>query len=157
MQQIPALEPTDVTRSVDAVRYEQVNRDLTVQLDVIIRNMLAVMSTGGGLGTVGFYNCESNNTATAPRASTVNTHVDFSLADSFFGEFTWGTGPSDPIDLAPELVRLVASGMAGLGFIVSDVINIEDAPDAYARFERHGAAKVVIMFDRKTEPSLGGD
>ena len=30
---------------------------------------------------------------------------------------------------------------------VSDVINIEDAPEAYARFERHDATKVVIAFD----------
>lgn len=148
VQQILALEPNGVTRSVDAVGYEQVNRNLTVQSDVIIRNMLAVTTTGGGLGTVGVYNRESNSTATAPRASIVNTHVDFSLADFFFGEFTWGAGPSDPIDLAPELVRLVASGKARPGFIVSDVINIEDAPDAYARFERHDATKVVIAFDR---------
>lgn len=147
VQQILALEPNGVARSVDAVGYEQVNRNLTVQSDVIIRNMLAVTSTGGGLGTVGVYNRESNSTATAPRASTVNTHVDFSLADFFFGEFTWGAGPSNPIDLAPELVRLVASGKARPGFIVSDVINIEDAPDAYARFERHDATKVVIAFD----------
>lgn len=148
VEQILAFEPNGVTRSVDAVGYGQVNRNLTIQSDVIIRNILAVTSTGGGLGTVGVYSRESNNTATAPRAATVHTHVDFSLADFFFGEFTWGAGPSGPIDLAPELVRLVASGKARPGFIVSDVINVEDAPEAYARFERHDATKVVIAFDQ---------
>ncbi|KAK4864663.1 hypothetical protein LT330_009658 [Penicillium expansum] len=144
--QILTLEPNGVARSVDAVGYEQVNRNLTVQSDVIIRNMLAVTSPGGGMGTVGVYNPESNNTATAPRASTVNTHFNFSLTDFFFGEFKWGAGPSKPIDLAPQLLHLISEGKARPGFIVSDVIDIEDAPDAYARFERHDATKVVISF-----------
>ncbi|KAE8341324.1 hypothetical protein BDV24DRAFT_151245 [Aspergillus arachidicola] len=147
VEQILALQPNGVARSIDAVGYEQVNRNLTVQSDVIIRNMLAVTSTGGGLGTVGVYTQESNNTSTAPRASTVNTHVDFSLAQFFYGEFTWGAGPSKPIDLAPELLHLVTSGKAKPGFIVSDVINIEEAPEAYARFERHNTTKVIIAFD----------
>ncbi|KAJ6080036.1 hypothetical protein N7467_009789 [Penicillium canescens] len=144
--QILALEPDGVARSVDAVGYEQVNTNLTVQSDVIIRNMLAVTSSGGGMGTVGVYGAESNNTASAPRASTVNTHFNFSLTDFFFGEFKWAAGPSKPIELAPELLHLVSSGKARPGFIVSDVINIEDAPEAYARFERHDTTKVVIDF-----------
>ncbi|KAE8141742.1 hypothetical protein BDV38DRAFT_279089 [Aspergillus pseudotamarii] len=147
VEQILALEPNGVTRSIDAVGYEQVNRNLTVQSDVIIRNMLGVTSTGGGLGTVGVYTRESNNTSTAPRASTVNTHVDFSLAQFFYGEFSWGAGPSKPIELAPELLHLITSGKARPGFIVSDVINIEEAPEAYARFERHNATKFIIAFD----------
>ncbi|CAG8931305.1 unnamed protein product [Penicillium salamii] len=147
VEQILNLEPNGVSRSVDAVGYEQVNRNLTVQSDIIINNMLAMTSTGGGLGTVGVYNHQSNDTATAPHASTVHTDIKFSLSDFFYGEYKWEAGPSDPIELAPKLVHLVASGKARPGFIVSDVINIEEAPDAYARFERHEATKVVIAFD----------
>jgi threonine dehydrogenase-like Zn-dependent dehydrogenase len=146
--QILASEPEWVARSVDAVGYEQVNTNLTVQSDVIIRHMLAVTSTGGGMGTVGVYNQESDNTEAAPRASTVDTHFNFSLTDFFFGEFTWGAGPSKPIDLAPQLLHLVAQGKARPSFIVGDVIDIEEAPEAYARFERHDTTKVVINFDR---------
>lgn len=147
VEHILALEPNGVARSVDAVGYEQVNTNLTVQSDVLIHHMLAVTAAGGGMGTVGVYNPESNNTETAPRASAVNTHTNFSLSDFFFGEFRWGVGPSKPMDLAPELLHLVTSGKASPGFIVSDVVNIEDAPEAYARFERHDATKVVIAFD----------
>jgi threonine dehydrogenase-like Zn-dependent dehydrogenase len=147
VEQIMALEPSGVTRSVDAVGYEQVNRNLTVQPDVITRNMLAVTSVGGGMGTVGVYNMNSPNTPEAPRASTVRESMDFSLADFFFNEMTWQAGPSDPIGLAPELVALVASGVARPGFVVSDVISIEDAPEAYRRFERHEITKAVIAFD----------
>ncbi|KAK5174867.1 uncharacterized protein LTR77_000003 [Saxophila tyrrhenica] len=147
VQQIMALEPNGVTRSVDAVGYEQVNRNLTVQPDVIIHNMLRVTSTGGGMGTVGVYKQPSNNTATAPRAATFDPEVNFSMSDFFFGEFRWEAGPSNPIDLAPELVQLVNSGRARPGFLVSDIISIEDAPSAYRRFERHDNTKVVIAFD----------
>jgi len=147
VEQIMALEPSGVTRSVDAVGYEQVNRNLTVQSDVITRNMLAVTSTGGGMGTVGVYNMESRNTPEAPRASVVDTSMNFSLADFFFTQLSWRAGPSDPIGLAPELVALVASGVARPGFVVSDVISIEDAPEAYRRFERHEITKAVIAFD----------
>ena len=147
VEQILALEPSGVARSVDAVGYEQVNRNLTVQSDVITRNMLAVTSTGGGMGTVGVYNMASPNTSEAPRASEVRESMDFSLATFFFNELSWQAGPSDPISLAPELVALVASGVARPGFVVSDVISIEDAPDAYRRFERHEITKAVIAFD----------
>lgn len=147
VEQIMALEPNGVTRSIDAVGYEQVNRNLTVQSDVITRNMLAVTSTGGGMGTVGVYNMPGPDSEVAPRASTLDDTLELSLASFFFGQFKWQAGPSDPIGLAPELVALVASGVASPGFIVSDVISIEDAPEAYRRFERHEITKAVIAFD----------
>jgi len=147
VEQIMALEPNGVTRSIDAVGYEQVNRNLTVQADVITRNMVAVTSTGGGMGTVGVYSMRAADSAVAPRASEVQDTMNFSLSDFFFNELKWQAGPSDPIGLAPELVALITSGVASPGFIVSDVVGIEDAPDAYRRFERHEIVKAVIAFD----------
>ncbi|OGM41062.1 hypothetical protein ABOM_010246 [Aspergillus bombycis] len=126
VDQIMALEPNGVARSLDCVGFEQVNRNLTVQSDVIIQNI---------------------NTASQPRASTIHTHFNLSLADFWSRGFHWGAGISRPLDLAPQLLQLVASGKARPGFIVSDVIDIEDAPAAYARFNNHSATKVVINFD----------
>ncbi|KAK3070655.1 hypothetical protein LTR53_010078 [Teratosphaeriaceae sp. CCFEE 6253] len=144
--QILAREPGGVTRSVDCVGYEQVNRDLTVQSDVITTNMLAVTAPGGGLGTVGVYNAAGPNSSTAPRAAAIRDPVPFSLASFFVGEYSWRAGPSNPMELAPQLVQLVASRRVAPGFIVEDEIGIEDAADAYARFERHETVKVVIKF-----------
>lgn len=90
---------------------------------------------------------ESSNTSEAPRASTVRTDMEFSLADFFFNELTWQAGPSKALDLAPELVQLVSSGTARPGFIVSDTFNIEEAPEAYRKFERHEITKAIIAFD----------
>jgi threonine dehydrogenase-like Zn-dependent dehydrogenase len=109
--------------------------------------MIAVTSTGGDMGTVGVYNMHAANSAVAPRASEIQDKMEFSLTDFFFNELKWQAGPADPIGLAPELVALVASGVANPGFIFSDVINIEDAPEAYRRFERHEIVKAVIAFD----------
>lgn len=147
VDQILAHEPNGVARSLDCVGFEQVNRNLTVQSDVIMRNMLAVTATNGGMGTVGVYGHEHGNTASQPRASSIHTHFNLSLADFWGSGFHWGAGISRPLDLAPQLLHLVASGKARPGFIVSDVIDIEDAPDAYARFNSRNATKVVINFD----------
>lgn len=148
VDQIMAYEPNGVARSVDCVGFEQVNRNLTQDPDVIIRNMLAVTSTNGGMGTVGVYTHEHGNTASQPRASGIRSHFNLSLADFWGRGLHWGAGISRPLDLAPELLHLIASGKARPGFIVSDVIDIEDAPAAYARFNNHTATKVVINFDR---------
>ncbi|KAK4629498.1 hypothetical protein CLAFUW4_08374 [Fulvia fulva] len=69
------------------------------------------------------------------------------MANFFTGAFKWETAASNPIVLAPFLLSLVVNGRARPGFIVSDVISIEDAPDAYSRFERHELVKAVIAFD----------
>ncbi|KAI7976264.1 hypothetical protein EIK77_010737 [Talaromyces pinophilus] len=147
VQQILALEPQGVACSIDAVGYEQVNQNLTVQSDVIIQNMLAITSRGGGMGTVGVYVPEESNSPGAPRGSTVHTHANISLAQFQASEYSWGAGFSDPIRLAPQLLHLVTSGRAKPGFVVGDVVSIEDAPDAYARFERHEVSKVLLKFD----------
>jgi threonine dehydrogenase-like Zn-dependent dehydrogenase len=156
VEQIMALEPNGVTRSIDAVGYEQVNRNPTVQADVITRNVVAVTSTGGGMGTVDVYNMHAANSAVAPRASEVQDTMSFSLTDFFFDELKWQAGPSDPIGLAPQLVALVTSGIASPSSIVSDVISIEDAPDAYRRFERHEIVKAVIAFNLAMSHGHGG-
>lgn len=146
VEQILAREPNGVTRSVDAVGFEQVNRNLTVQADVIAQNQLRVTSVGGGLGTVGVYNSAANSSEYAPRAESIQENVQLSLADFFTNELKWQAGPSDPIALAPALRQLILSGSASPGLIVSDVISIEEAPEVYRRFERHELVKAVIDF-----------
>ncbi|GKT96917.1 alcohol dehydrogenase protein [Colletotrichum tofieldiae] len=55
VEQILALEPNGVRRSVDAVGYEAVNATLDIQTDIVIRNMVAVTGYNGGMGGVGVY------------------------------------------------------------------------------------------------------
>ena len=77
----------------------------------------------------------------------IDDDISLPLSSFFSGEYTWQAGPSNPIDLAPELLALVAARIATPGFIVSEEISIEEAPEAYARFEARNTTKVVIKFD----------
>ncbi|KAJ9622252.1 hypothetical protein H2203_006470 [Taxawa tesnikishii (nom. ined.)] len=52
VEQTMTIEPNGATRSIGAVGYEQVNRNLTVQLDVIIHDVVAVTAAGGEMGIV---------------------------------------------------------------------------------------------------------
>ena len=76
VEQIMSREPDGVARTVDAVGYEQVNHNLTVQADVIIRNMLAVTSAGGGMGPAGVYTPRAANSSTASRVSAMQDPLD---------------------------------------------------------------------------------
>lgn len=76
-----ALEPDGVARRVDWAGFEQVNWNLTIQSDIILRNMLAVISTNGDMATVGVYSHEHGNIASQSQASTIQTHFNLSLAD----------------------------------------------------------------------------
>jgi threonine dehydrogenase-like Zn-dependent dehydrogenase len=49
-----------------------------------------------------------------------------------------------PQDVASELVPLITSGRACPSFIVSSIIDIEEAPEYYAWFSRREEMKVVI-------------
>lgn len=55
VEQTMTIEPNGATRSIGAVGYEQVNRNLTVQLDVIIHDVVAVTAAGGEMGIVCVY------------------------------------------------------------------------------------------------------
>jgi threonine dehydrogenase-like Zn-dependent dehydrogenase len=108
--------------------------------------MLAVISTNGDMATVGVYSHEHGNIASQSQASTIQTHFNLSLADfSRAADFSGGL-ISRLLALAPQLLHLVGSAKARLGFIVSDVIDIGDAPDAFARFNCCDTAKVVLNF-----------
>ena len=49
-----------------------------------------------------------------------------------------------PLQAASELVPVVRSGKTKPSFIVSSIIDIEDAPECYACFSRREESKVVI-------------
>jgi threonine dehydrogenase-like Zn-dependent dehydrogenase len=131
VEQILAREPEGVRRTVEAVGYEAVNAAGDVDPSITLRNMVNVTARRGGMGILGVFN---------------DTMTDFSIGQ------VWQKGISTngaivlPLQIASELVPLITSGKAHPSFIVSSIINIEDAPEYYARFERHEESKVVIRF-----------
>ncbi|GJC86431.1 S-(hydroxymethyl)glutathione dehydrogenase [Colletotrichum liriopes] len=143
VEQILALEPNGVRRSVDAVGYDAVNATLDIQTDIVIRNMVAVTGYNGGMGGVGVYD-NLDGIGESRTGIDIPSSINFPISEFFFKGLSWGNGPVDVKMVAPELVRLIDEGVASPSFIVSSVVGIEEAPDAYQRFTRREETKVVI-------------
>jgi threonine dehydrogenase-like Zn-dependent dehydrogenase len=129
--QILALEPNGVRRSVEAVGFEAETASGDVDAGITLRHMVNVTARGGGIGVVGLFN---------------NTLSDFNYGEVYEKSIAVNGGVVLPLQVADELVPLIASGQAHPSFIVSSVIGIEEAPEYYASFSRREETKVVIRF-----------
>ncbi|PSN60794.1 alcohol dehydrogenase [Corynespora cassiicola Philippines] len=132
VEQILALEPNGVTRSVDCVGYEAVNAQGEIELGIVLRNMMNITSDYGGIGVVGVYLGEET--------------MMMSMTQFWRKALTMGSGIVLPLQHATELVQLISSGQATPSFIVSAKIGIEDVPEYFRRFDQQLETKVVIEF-----------
>jgi hypothetical protein len=66
----------------------------------------------------------------------------------WFKNLSIGSGTVAPAlyEVLPKAFELVKSGRAKLSWIVTSQVSIEDAPEAYARFDKKLEIKVVIRF-----------
>lgn len=144
VEQILRLEPEGVTRSVDCVGYEAVNENLELQRNKVILDMVAVTSARGGIGSVGVYLAPGSTPGTP--LGNISDVVEFPIADFFSKRLNFGIGPVDVKMEAPYLTQLIETGVAKPGFIVTSIIDIEDAPEYYQRFNQHLETKVIIRF-----------
>ena len=131
VEQILEKEPGGVRRSVEAVGFKAVNVSSDVDPAITLRNIVNVTARQGRIGIVGLFNA---------------TLVDFSIGKAFEKAISVMGGIVLPLQIASELVPLIASGQAHPSFIVSSVIDIEEAPEYFARFSRREETKVVIRF-----------
>lgn len=145
VQQILALEPSGVVRSVDCVGMEALNSQLERQQDIIVKQMIAVTQLGGGIGQVGVWMAQADSPG-APLGHTMSPSMEFPLSDFFSKRLKFQAGPVDPKGLARYLVNLIHSGRAHPSFIESATIGIEEAPAYYGRFNRTQELKVYIRF-----------
>ncbi|KAL4897043.1 hypothetical protein BDV59DRAFT_83842 [Aspergillus ambiguus] len=145
VQQILDQEPYGVTRAVDCVGMEAVNRDGIIDEGIVTENMVAVAAIQGGIGQVGVYMAQESSPG-APLGDTLSPNISFPITDFFEKHLRYEAGVVDPKVVAPELVELIASGRAHPSFIASAVIDIEEAPRYYERFDRHEEIKVYIRF-----------
>ncbi|EPE32164.1 NAD(P)-binding Rossmann-fold containing protein [Glarea lozoyensis ATCC 20868] len=145
VEQIMRLEPDGVTRSVDCVGYEAVNKINERQSNLIIMDMVAVTSSRGGISSVGVYT-HNGATAGTPLGNTTTPNVEFPIVNFFEKGLTYRAGPVDVKLNAPQLTHLIETGVANPALIVSSFIDIEQAPEYYRRFSDHLETKIVIRF-----------
>ncbi|KAK3629684.1 hypothetical protein LTR56_017890 [Elasticomyces elasticus] len=144
--QIKAYEPHGVSRSVDCVGMEAVNAHNHKDEGVVMRNMIDVTASGGGIGQIGIYHAQ-NSTPGAPLASTISPKIVFPISDFWLKGLSYRAGVVDPKPLGGMLLGLISNDRAFPNFINSSVISIEEAPEYYKRFDAKEEIKVYIRFE----------
>jgi threonine dehydrogenase-like Zn-dependent dehydrogenase len=131
VEQILAREPGCVRRSVECVGFEAEDTSGEVDSAITLRNAVAITARQGEVGIVGLFN---------------DILTEFNIGEAYVKAIAINGGIVLPLQVASEHVPLVTSGQAHPSFIVSSVIDIEDAPEYYARFSRRKESKAVIKF-----------
>ncbi|KAH8433194.1 glutathione-independent formaldehyde dehydrogenase [Aspergillus melleus] len=145
VEQILANEPNGVDRSVDCVGFEAVNKSLQMESDIVVRQMVNVTARLGGIGGVGIY-ADVHNSTGVPLGSAVSNNVPFPIGTFFQKSLHFRVGAIYPPDYASALLALIHTGQARPSSIISSFVDIEEAPQAYRRFNDHQETKVVIRF-----------
>lgn len=146
VDQILALEPDGVARTVDCVGYEAVNAELQHQENIIINQMIRLTMENGGLGGIGVWGTAHQNDTVTTAGALVSPNITVNMG-SFWGKrLSIRSGGVNALELTGKLAELISTGVAHPGFVFSDVVGIDDAPDAYARFDQHLTEKVAIHF-----------
>lgn len=113
-----------------------------------LENALRVVNPTGSVGVIGVYIAPDPGAKDENRKKGI---YPFPLADFFSKGLTIGTGQA-PVKKYNEYLRdLIITGRAKPSKIVSHHIHIDDAPDAYSKFDQRidGYTKVLIHFDQK--------
>ncbi len=133
--------------AIDAVGYQarddnDPGRERATQ---VLDNCLRVVNATGSIGVIGVYIAPDPG---AKDEKTKNGIYPFSIADFFDKGISMGSGQA-PVKRYNEYLRdLIVNGRAKPSQIVSHRIRIEDAPDAYHKFDQRtdGYTKVLIKF-----------
>jgi glutathione-independent formaldehyde dehydrogenase len=138
--------------AIDAVGYqarsdEDPSREKATQ---VLENCVRVVNATGSIGIIGVY------IAPDPGATSESARkgiFPFSIAEFFDKGITMGSGQA-PVKKYNEYLRdLIVNGRAKPSKIISHHIQIDQAPDAYEKFDRRidGYTKVVIRFGKEKE------
>jgi glutathione-independent formaldehyde dehydrogenase len=139
--------------AIDAVGYqarddENPDKEKATQ---VVENCLKVVNATGHVGLIGVYIAPDPGAKGEQAKSGV---YPFPIADFFDKGITMGSGQA-PVKKYNEYLRdLIVNGRAKPSQIVSHHIDIDEAPDAYSKFDQRieGYTKVLIRFEqgRKT-------
>jgi threonine dehydrogenase-like Zn-dependent dehydrogenase len=143
--QIQKLELAGVKRAVDCVGLEALNDRLEFDPSIIVRQMVNVTGFEGGLGQVGVH-AYIPGTHAARQHPQLSADINFPATSFWTKSLQLQAGIVQPYRIASQLINLIASGAANTSFITTAVVDIEDAPAYYERFNRTEEVKVLISF-----------
>ena len=136
--------------AIDAVGYQARNDDNPDQEKAtqVLENCLKVVNATGHVGLIGVYIAPDPGAKGEDAKKGV---YKFPIADFFDKGVTMGSGQA-PVKKYNEYLRdLIVNGRAKPSQIVSHRIPIDEAPDAYDKFDKRieGYTKILIKFGEK--------
>ncbi|KAF8149246.1 hypothetical protein K438DRAFT_1866648 [Mycena galopus ATCC 62051] len=145
VDQIKALRGgKEVDRGVDAVGYQATTGDgKTEQPNAVIEALIRVVRPTGGLGIPGLYVPSDPG---APDAASAKGYISFPFGKLFEKGLTMGTGQCNVKAYNRYLRDLIIAGRAKPSFVVSHNVSLDDAADAYVKFDKRidGYTKVLL-------------
>ena len=130
-------------KGVDAVVYQATAQSGEEQPAVVLNQLVDAVRHTGRLGIVGLYLPKDPG---APDENAANGRLLFNVGRFFEKGQQMGTGQADAKAYNAQLRDLILAGRATPSFVVSKELPLEEAPDAYARFDARedGYSKVVL-------------
>jgi len=132
-----------VDRSVDAVGYQATGGGEEEVPNIVIEQCIKVTRPTGGVGVPGLYVPSDPG---APDENSKKGMMSMSFGKLFEKGLSFGTGQCNVKKYNRYLRDLIISGKAKPSFVVSHDVSIDDAPDAYKKFDKRieGYTKVLI-------------
>ena len=132
-----------VDRGIEAVGYQAHDPTGEEHPELVMDNLVAVVRSAGSIGVVGVYVPEDPGAA---NELAKQGRVAFEFGTFFTKGQRMGTGQAPVKRYNRALRDLIIAGRARPSFIVSHELGLDEAPDAYARFDRRedGWTKVLL-------------
>jgi glutathione-independent formaldehyde dehydrogenase len=131
-----------VDRGVEAVGFQAHDSSGEEHPELTLDNLVNVVRTTGGIGVVGVYVPEDPGLDDPSAAD----RVDWQYGTFFTKGQSMGTGQAPVKRYNRQLRDLIITGRATPSFIVSHEVSLEEAPDAYEKFDQRldGYTKVLL-------------
>jgi glutathione-independent formaldehyde dehydrogenase len=131
-----------VDRGVEAVGFQAHDSSGEEHPELTLDNLVNVVRTTGGIGVVGVYVPEDPGLDDPSAAD----RVDWQYGTFFTKGQSMGTGQAPVKRYNRQLRDLIITGRATPSFIVSHEVPLEEAPDAYEKFDQRldGYTKVLL-------------
>ena len=141
---VDATDGDGADKGIDAVGYQATVSDSDEEQPAIVLNQLIyTVRATGRLGIVGLY---LPNDPGAPSDEAKGGRLLVEIGKLFERGLSFGTGQANVKSYNRQLRDLIVGGRAQPSFVVSKELPLEEAPDAYVRFDNReeGYSKVLL-------------
>lgn len=130
-------------KGIDAVGYQATVKEGEEQPATVLNQLVYTVRATGKIGVVGLYVPSDPG---APNEDAAEGRLVFEIGKFFEKGLRLGTGQCNVKAYNRDLRDLIVAGRATPSFVVSKELPLDDAPDAYQRFDNReeGYSKVVL-------------